>query len=76
MDGYPCYLQENGAKPQEAELKERNQVLVEKEKLGICDVILAPIQTEPEITFPGLCNYRSQFYFLCTSTALDGFSSL
>lgn len=46
--------------------RQRNQVLVKKEKLGICDVILAPIQTEPEITFPGLCNYRSQFYFLCT----------
>ena len=47
MDGYPCYLQEKGAKPQEAELKERNQVLVEKEKLGICDIILALNQTGP-----------------------------
>ena len=47
---------------------------MEKEKLGICDIILALIQTEPEITFPGLWNYRSQLHFLCTWTALDGFS--
>ena len=65
-----------GTKPQEAELKdrERNGVLVEKEKLGIRDIILALNQTRPEVTFPGLCNYRSQLHSLFTWTALDGFS--
>lgn len=39
--------------------KQRNQVLVEKEKLGIGDVILGLLQIEAEVILLQLCNYSS-----------------
>lgn len=65
-DWYSHCLQVKGAKPQEARperLRERNQVMMEKENLGSTgNVILALLQTGPEITLPDLYNYRSQLH--------------
>lgn len=69
-----------GTKPQEAELKdrERNGVLVEKEKLGIRDIILALNQTGPghlpwalqlqePVAFPFHLNCFGWVFFFCNA---------